>query len=281
MTTAEEIITEVFKSYPRIGIGFVNADYWQTLRATYVRTVGDVMELAESRCPTGKVRILEIGAFCGIVATALVQASDRFDVTAWDLPMFMQDHRLNEHYRKMGIRQGRGNLSTLPLEFCDETFDIVVCCEVIEHLSFNPLPVFCEFNRLLKLNGILYIGTPNQANIYKRLLLARGKSVHDPVKHLLWQLYSKATISNGLHRKEYTAEELAEILKLTGFELLRAYYCHTNRCRNPNLLRRILVRSMYACFPSFLPSQVAVGIKASKRAVGDLAKPTKIDVIAG
>ncbi len=239
MTTPDQIIAEVFQSYAKIEIGFVNADYWQTLRTTYVRTLCDVMDLAESRSRTGKVRILEIGAFCGIVATA-------------------------------------GNLATLPLEFQDEAFDIIVCCEVIEHLNFNPLPVFCEFNRLLRLNGILYIGTPNQANIYKRLLLARGRSVHNPVKHLLWQLDSTATFSIGLHWKEYTAEELAEILKLTGFELLKAYYCHTNRCRNPNLLRRMLVRSMYACFPSFLPSQVAVGIKTSKRVARDLATLTRV-----
>ncbi len=276
MTTPDQIIAEVFQSYAKIEIGFVNADYWQTLRTTYVRTLCDVMDLAESRSRTGKVRILEIGAFCGIVATALAKANKRFEVTAWDVPMFMQDHRLNEHYREVGIRQGAGNLATLPLEFQDEAFDIIVCCEVIEHLNFNPLPVFCEFSRLLRLNGILYIGTPNQANIYKRLLLARGRSVHNPVKHLLWQLDSTATFSIGLHWKEYTAEELAEILKLTGFELLKAYYCHTNRCRNPNLLRRMLVRSMYACFPSFLPSQVAVGIKTSKRVARDLATLTRV-----
>lgn len=271
MITPEEIISEVFESYAKLEIGFVDADYWQTLRTTYVRTLRDVMDLAESRCRSEKVRILEIGAFCGVVSTGLAKANRRFEVTAWDIPMFMRDHRLNEHYREMGIRQGEGNLATLPLEFSNEAFDIIVCCEVIEHLNFNPLPVFCELNRLLRVNGILYIGTPNQANIYKRLLLARGRSIHNPVQDLMKQLNPSSAFSIGLHWKEYAAAELAEVLEVTGFELLRAYYCHTNECRNRNVLRRMLVRSMYACFPSFLPSQVAVGIKTSKCDVGDLA----------
>jgi len=227
---------------------------------SYERTINEVNELAETRF-NGKVRILEIGAFAGVVATALKIINADFEVTAWDLPMFMKDNGLIEHYKKMGIHQASGNLAHLPLGFSSEAFDIIICCEVIEHLNFNPLPVFCEFNRLLKSGGILYIGTPNHANIVKRLLLARGKSIHNPVQHLVWQLNPEATFSIGLHWREYTAAELKEILQLAGYEVLHSYFVHMQKCNNPNVLRWLLVRGMYACFPAFLPFQVAIGVK--------------------
>ena len=181
--------------------------------------------------------------------------------------MFMKDKNLQEHFKRTGIHCAAGNLSNLPLDFPAGAFDIIICCEVIEHLNFNPLPVFCEFNRLLKADGLLYLGTPNHANIVKRLLLARGKSIHDPVQHLVWQLNPQAAFSIGLHWREYTKAELVQIINLSGFQLLKSYYCHYVENRNPNRMRQILVCLMYACFPSFLPNQVVI---VKKKTVCDI-----------
>jgi 2-polyprenyl-3-methyl-5-hydroxy-6-metoxy-1,4-benzoquinol methylase len=267
---AKTTIDEVFRRYQDVKIGFVEPVYWQTLRTTYERTLEDIVGLAKSQFTRSQIRILEVGAFCGVVVTALRAVDDRFDVTAWDLPLFQNDEALAGHYRHMGIHSASGNLAQLPFEFSTGAFDIIICCEVVEHLNFNPLPLFCEFNRLLKEDGILYVGTPNQANIVKRLLLVQGKSIHSPIQHLVWQLDPTATFSVGLHWREYTAKELRQILDLTGFKVLQSYYCHTNECRNPNVLRRLLVHWMYACFPSFLPSQVVVGIKKASCDVNTL-----------
>jgi len=272
VTNPKAIIDEVFREYRSVNLGFVESDYWETLRLTYERTLKDVVQLVEHHFEESRrIRILEIGAFCGTVATALKRTDARFEITAWDLPLFMEDEALVSHYVRTGIQSASGNLCSLPLDFAPEAFEIIICCEVIEHLNFNPLPVFCEFNRLLKAGGILYIGTPNQANIVKRLLLAKGKSIHNPVKHLVWQLNPKESFSIGLHWKEYTAAELVEVLSLTGFQCSRSYYCHTNEHLNPNVLRRMLVRLMYSCFPAFLPSQVAIGVKTRSCNVQALA----------
>ena len=55
--------------------------------------------------------------------------------------------------------------SQLPFE--DDTFDIVICCEGIEHV-FSPFHVFSELARVLKKGGILVITTPNIQNLYSR-----------------------------------------------------------------------------------------------------------------
>lgn len=262
------IIDEVFDRYKEITLGFQTHFYWEMLRSTYERTIRDVNALLDGHFSGGaQVKVLEIGSFCGIVSTALKLINTRFDVTAWDLPLFQKDEALQSHYQKLGIACVAGSLADIPLNFLGETFDIIICCEVIEHLNFNPLPVFCEFNRLLQVDGILYIGTPNQANIVKRFLLMRGRSINNPVEDLVKQLDSNSSFCVGLHWREYMVAELVEIIQLTGFRLLKSYYCHTNECRNPNLLRRMLVRSMYVCFPSFLPSQVVI---AKKKTVCDI-----------
>jgi len=46
----------------------------------------------------------------------------------------------------------------------NESFDLILCCEVIEHLE-NPRALFRELFRLLKPGGILIVTTPNNESI--------------------------------------------------------------------------------------------------------------------
>lgn len=56
----------------------------------------------------------------------------------------------------------------------DETYDVIVSTEVIEHLE-NPRAVFREFHRLLRPNGILIVTTPNQESLRSLAGLLFGK----------------------------------------------------------------------------------------------------------
>jgi len=52
-----------------------------------------------------------------------------------------------------------GNIITLP--FKDNTFDYIICIEVIEHIiDYNLLLI--EIERILKKNGVLFISSPNK-----------------------------------------------------------------------------------------------------------------------
>ena len=48
-------------------------------------------------------------------------------------------------------------------------------------MNFNPLPVLLEINRVLKDDGIIYVGLLNQASLRNRLLLLFGRSIHNSI----------------------------------------------------------------------------------------------------
>ena len=55
------------------------------------------------------------------------------------------------------------NVETADFPWPDEYFDVVVFCEVIEHLMADPIRVLNEIHRVLKPGGTLLVSTPNVA----------------------------------------------------------------------------------------------------------------------
>ncbi len=56
----------------------------------------------------------------------------------------------------------------------DESFDVVVAGEILEH-TINPYKVVKEFYRILKPKGTLILSVPNTCSLINRLNMLRGK----------------------------------------------------------------------------------------------------------
>jgi SAM-dependent methyltransferase len=101
------------------------------------------------------------------------------------------------------------NTEVEPFPYDDHTFDVILFCEVIEHLQSDPLACLSEINRVLKPGGTLVLTTPNVNRLENVLRLIAGENIYDP--------YSGYG-SYGRHNREYSRDELMDLLRHCGFE---------------------------------------------------------------
>lgn len=96
-----------------------------------------------------------------------------------------------------------------PFPYEDNSFETVVCSEVIEHLTHDPAHVVTEINRVLKLGGKFVLTTPNITSSPALYRLLSG--VHPQV----WSVYTGKDADR--HNREYTPREIVRLLEACGF----------------------------------------------------------------
>ncbi|HBG06027.1 MAG: methyltransferase type 11 [Geobacteraceae bacterium GWC2_58_44] len=239
-----------------IGDGAGESLYLDRSRLSYLRTLEDLLRVAgKLGMERGQIRILEIGAFLGVVSCTLARLG--FAVTALDLPEFMVNQRLKDRYYRHGVKTLAANLRDYALPAQSGEFDIVIMCETLEHLNFNPLPVLAEVNRVVAGGGYLYLSLPNQASLVNRAKLLTGRSIHNPIGDFTAQLSRDSNMIVGIHWREYTAAELKELVELGGFSMVSHFFFTTHRAGIP-------ARCMYLLFPRLRGNQTIVARKTAQ-----------------
>jgi len=112
---------------------------------------------------------------------------------------------------------------TLPYD--SDSFDIVTCLDVFEHLPGHPLRLLEEIYRILKKQGIVIIAGPNSITLMHRVRLLLGRYPYTPLE--LWcqdDYYS--------HYREYSPDEYRRLLEMSGFGELETIMVPEPSCRN-------------------------------------------------
>lgn len=91
------------------------------------------------------------------------------------------------------------------------TYDVIVFCEVLEHLHTSPRPVLAFLRSILADSGIILVQTPNAVVFHKRLIMLAG---HNPYAHI------SEDRSNPAHFREYTMAELAAYCQAADLRVL-------------------------------------------------------------
>lgn len=165
-----------------------------------------------------KIRVLDLGTGPGFLAILIKELFDYHVVAA--------DIRLSAHVRKRLLNKGievKTAAEIKPdksLPFEDSSFDLVMFCDVFEHIIDHPKHVFSEIHRILKVRGLMIMTTPNIAHIYNRITLLRGKNP----QLFLWGLRHGEQDPRG-HFREYSMDELTYLLK-DLFTLKEAKFVH-------------------------------------------------------
>jgi|GEM_PF-654389 len=100
------------------------------------------------------------------------------------------------------------NIEGEQFPFNDAEFDIVLFCEIIEHLIIDPVSVLKEIKRVLKPNGVLVLTTPNVNRLENVTKMIGGINIYDP-----YSGYGPY----GRHNREYNKHELDLLLNYIGF----------------------------------------------------------------
>lgn len=142
--------------------------------------------------------IIDIG--CG--SSKIIQ--DLPDAVAYDLSM----GRLR-YLRQSNKLLVCGDVRALP--FKDNTFDIAIFSNVIEHVQGDD-SILSEINRILKIGGTLIVATPDYGKITWRII----EPLYDMVK--LKGSYKKAHVS------KYDLTSLSKTLEDSGFQIVHKKY---------------------------------------------------------
>jgi len=199
-------------------------EYLNNQLNAYIRTINDILTIVhESGKNYSTIRIIEFGSFIGFVSVVLAKIG--FNITVADIEIVMSSKKLQLLFEKYSIKCKTVDFNILPLDIQDNGFDIVVCCETIEHLNYNPLYILSEFNRVLKTKGFLYLTLPNITSYANIVNLTNGYSIHTGI-----QIYIDSFKKNekyreiGIHWREYTMNEINTLLKEVNFEIKNANY---------------------------------------------------------
>jgi 2-polyprenyl-3-methyl-5-hydroxy-6-metoxy-1,4-benzoquinol methylase len=120
-------------------------------------------------------RVLDLGCRYGALTEYYTEGND---VTGVDI-----DREALEHAEaRLGIQALWADLDS-PLAFMDETFDVVVIGEVLEHIR-EPQRLIDQAHRVLRPGGTLVGSTPNGFRLKNRLRFLAGRHAEDNPTHL-------------------------------------------------------------------------------------------------
>ncbi len=149
-------------------------DNFNTLKCYLHRTEeinlsNKIVGMLKPLCDGKNMRLLEVGCSNGGYAIDRSHKLGISEVYGVDLGR----KRLEEAKQK-GVITFECDIEEEPLPFDNDSFDIIICNQVLEHLKKIHF-LMDECHRVLKKDGLFVVSVPNLAALHNRLLLFVGK----------------------------------------------------------------------------------------------------------
>lgn len=150
-----------------------------------------------------KVKILDVG--CGMGNYSVLLLGNGNSVVGTDV----EDRRLSPFKEQISFKKANGDY-TYPFE--DNSFDLIVSFDVIEHVTDDGLYVK-EIHRLLKKGGHTVVATPNKFRLSNVLrIILSGHLIEYPLF-----LGTDDKLGDCIHLREYTSKHLNDLFMKYDF----------------------------------------------------------------
>lgn len=179
---------------------------------THRKRIGRTLSVLLDEQPTSG-KLLELGT-SHVYPLALKEFVPNLQVhvTEFDLSKPEKGKKAFKHgERSRSCPVYRVNLEDTPLPVEDETFDYVLCTEVIEHMEKDPMFMMSEINRVLKPGGTLVLTTPNVVSTHGVNAMLENKEPY-------FYMHYRAAGTLDRHNYEYTLWSVSQVLRAAGFK---------------------------------------------------------------
>lgn len=202
-------------------------------------------------------RVLDFG--CGPCDHAAVLQQLGFSCAGYDDlsdPWHLQDgnrERIKQFAALVGVDLRIADGGPIPFE--ENSFDVVMLNDVLEHMHDSPRELLCDLLKLVVPSGLLLITVPNAVNIRKRLAVLRGRTNLPAYEEFYWQ----AGPWRG-HVREYVLDDLAQLAHYLDLDIVVLRGCDHMLGRVPGWARTAYL-GVTSLFPGWKDSLMLLGRK--------------------
>jgi 2-polyprenyl-3-methyl-5-hydroxy-6-metoxy-1,4-benzoquinol methylase len=157
------------------------------------------------------MEILEVGCGCGNFSYQVAKTFNLHHVTLSDMENYVDKN----HFDKNGIKTSFIEMNLESDLNISKQFDLVFNTDVIEHLEKDKKALENMFS-LVKVGGLLIVGTPNLYRIGNLMLKLLGK-LHFPRK------LGEDVYGDCIHIREYSPSMLINLAKCCKFKEMKIY----------------------------------------------------------
>jgi SAM-dependent methyltransferase len=178
---------------------------WQGYLAQHTPRYLDLLSLL-SECGEAQ-SVLDVGNYPGHFSVLARELG--LDVAGLDI----DPDRAGELWARHGVEEHKADIEVDAFPFEQDSFDIVVLAEVLEHLRVNPMHTLSECHRVLRPGGRLLVAVPN-VTLRHRVKFLLGRDYQGDIV----AAYEQLRISGHMgHFRLYTHSEVIQMLEHTGF----------------------------------------------------------------
>lgn len=177
-------------------------------------------------------KFLDIGSFNGYLMLGAKLIG--YEASGTDLQQFIENTKNFSSF--YGFNNLAADLSFEPLPYPDNSFDLILFSETLEHLNFYPLNLFKEISRVLRPDGSVVITTPNLLRLNNVLKMIIGQSIN----HEIEKPYGP-----GTHYREYSFKEIEYLGEQVN---LKIFSHQTLNFKYPNLSTASQITDLLSVF---------------------------------